>query len=84
MSSGVETSPRARPGSSTAPATSISVPAVAATSFAGTVTLVARGPAASASKSVNQIEPVSSAPGRLCTVWRIQIARPPPGRVALM
>ena len=52
-------------------------------SLAGTVTLVARGPAASRSNSVNQIEPVGSAPGRLWTVWRIQIPEPPPGRQAL-
>ena len=32
---------------------------------------------------VNQIEALSSSPGRLCTVWRIQIARPPSGWAAL-
>ena len=55
----------------------------ASSSDAGKVALVARGPGASASKSVNHSDAVASSPGRLCTVWRIQTPAPPPGRVAL-
>ena len=75
----VSTEPFAFPRPISAPATLIQLPFGTDTSLAATVTFVACGPGASRSKSVNQIEPVGSAPGRLWTVWRIQIPRPPPG-----
>ena len=80
----MSTAPSARPGPISAPSTRIQEPAGADSSAAGTVTLVARGPSASRSKRTNQIEALGSAPGRLWTVWRIQIPCPPPGRQALM
>jgi hypothetical protein len=81
-SASVVTAPVARPGPISAPSTRIQEPSGALSSAAGTVTLVARGPFASRSKRTNQIEAVGSAPGRLWTVWRIQIPWPPPGRQA--
>ncbi len=76
------TEPAAFPGPISASPTRIQEPAGVVNRPAGTVTLVARGAAASRSKSVNQIEPVGSPRGRLWTVWRIQIPRPPSGRHA--
>ena len=73
-----------RPGATSASPTRIQEPGGADSSAAGTVTLVARGPSAARSKKTNQIEALGSAPGRLWTVWRIQIPRPPPGSQALM
>ena len=84
LSASVSTEPSARPGPISASATRIQSPAGASSCAAGTVTLVARGPAASRSKRQNQIEPFGSAPGRLWTVWRIQTPCPPSGRQALM
>jgi len=74
--------PRASPGPISASATRIQPLSGTESPLEGTVTLVARGAPASRSKSVNQIEPVAFAPGRLWTVWRIQIPRPPSGRQA--
>ena len=74
--------PAAPRGPISAPATWIHPPAGIESSDAAKVALVARGPAASRSKKVNQIEALGSAPGRLWTVCRIQIPRPPPGRQA--
>ena len=79
----MSTEPSARPGPISASPTRIHDPSGADSSAAGTVTLVARGPSASRSKSTNQIEALGSAPGRLWTVWRIQMPRPPPGSQAL-
>ena len=84
LTASVSMAPTARPGPISAPSTLIHDPAGAESSAAGTVTLVARGPSASRSKRTNQIEAFGSAPGRLWTVWRIQIPRPPPGWQALM
>ena len=84
LSASVSTEPSARPGPISASPTRIQEPGGADSSLAGTVTLVARGPAAARSKRTNQIEALGSAPGRLWTVWRIQIPRPPPGSQALM
>jgi hypothetical protein len=72
-SASLSIAPLARPGPIWAPPTSIQPPAGTDNPVAGTVTLVARGPSASRSKKVNQIEALGSAPGRLWTVWRIQI-----------
>jgi hypothetical protein len=72
-SASVSIDPRAWPGPISAPATSIQ-DAWGELSFSEpTVTLVARGASASASNRTNQIEPFGSSPGRLWTVWRIQI-----------
>ncbi len=77
------TAPLARAGPISVSSIRIQDPTGADSSAAGTVTLVARGASASRSKRTNQIEALGSAPGRLCTVWRIQIPCPPPGRQAL-
>ena len=71
-------------GADLGPATRIQEPTGAESWRRRTVSFVARGPSASRSKRTNQIEALGSAPGRLWTVWRIQIPRPPPGRQALM
>ena len=84
LSASVSIEPLARPGPISALSTLIHKPTGAESCAAGTVTLVARGASASRSKRTNQIEALGSAPGRLCTVWRIQIPWPPPGRQALM
>ena len=80
----MSTEPSAAPGPTIASPTWIHDPFGTESSLAGTVTFVARGPAAWRSKKTNQIEAVGSAPGRLWTVWRIQTPRPPPGSQALM
>jgi hypothetical protein len=79
----VATEPLAHPGPISEPPMRIQEPTGELSSSAPTVTLVARGAAASRSKRTNQIEAVQSSPGRLWTVWRIQIPWPPPGRQAL-
>ena len=84
LSASVSTEPSARRGPTSASPTRIQEPLGAESSAAGTVTFVARGPSAARSKRTNQIEAFGSAPGRLWTVWRIQIPRPPPGSQALM